>query len=335
MELFDKKSLQKIKNLLTEDTKVVITAHMNPDGDALGSSLALYNYLKDKTICKVVLPNNIPDTFKWMPSIDEVLIYNEENQQIVNQADVIFLLDFNCSQRVDKMQKVLEESKACKVMIDHHPDPQEGLCEFVFSDPKAAANCELMWLFFKGMDFKINLDSVKCLFTGLITDTGCFAFNSVTKQTFEVAAQLSEFGVDRAEIVHHIYDSYSTGRMQLMGYVLSKKMVVFPEYHAAYISLTKAEAEQFDYKVGDTEGFVNLPLSIKDVQFSGFFMERDGIIRISLRSKGDFRVNDIAAKYFNGGGHANAAGGKSYKPLEEIVERFVKILPKVTKSLQK
>ncbi len=334
MEIFDKKSIEEIRALLQNAQKIVITAHLNPDGDALGSSLALYNFFKYGADCKVILPNNIPDTFKWMPGCNEILIYNEENAHFVTEADVIFILDFNTSARVDKMQKILEESAAVKIMIDHHPQPQEGLCKYVFSDPEAAATCELLYLFFDSCKYTINTDSATCLFTGLTTDTGCFQFNCTSQRTFEVASKLAAMPIDRAEIIHHIYDSYSEGRMRLQGYVLSNKMVVFEQYHTAYIALTKAEADKFDYRVGDTEGFVNLPLSIEHVKFSAFFMERDGIIRCSFRSKGDFKVNTIAEKFFNGGGHDNAAGGKSYKPLEEVVNRFVSLLPRITKKIQ-
>ncbi len=335
MEIFSKKIIDNVKADISGGSKIVITAHLNPDGDALGSSLALYNYLKTSKDCHIILPNNIPDTFKWMPGCNEILIWeNEESPRILAEAEMIFILDFNTASRVDKMQKALEESKAIKIMIDHHPFPQEGLCKYVFSCPEAAATCELMWLFCKECGISLSTDSVKCLYTGLVTDTGCFQFNCTSKQTFQVAGEIAAYDFDRSEIIHHIYDCYTEGRMRLMGYVLSKKMVVFPEYHAAYIALTKAEADEFGYQVGDTEGFVNLPLSIADVKFTAFFMERDGIIRCSFRSKGDFKVNTIAEKYFNGGGHDNAAGGKSYKPLDVIVKRFVSILPEVTKGLR-
>ncbi|MBQ5574519.1 MAG: bifunctional oligoribonuclease/PAP phosphatase NrnA [Bacteroidales bacterium] len=335
MQIFSKKNIEAAKADIEAAKKVVITAHLNPDGDALGSTLALYNFLKDKKECHVVYPNNIPDTFKWMPGCGDIIIWdNEQAHQIVAEADLMFLLDFNTASRVDKMQKIVEESSAVKIMIDHHPNPQEGLCKHVFSDPEAAAASELVFLFCKECGYDLSIDSARCLYTGIVTDTGCFQFNCTTQRTFQVAGQLAAFGFDRSEIIHHIYDSYSEGRMRLMGYVLSKKMVVFPQYHAAYISLTKAEADQFDYRVGDTEGFVNLPLCIQDVEFSAFFMERDGLIRCSFRSKGNFKVNTIAERYFNGGGHDNAAGGKSYKPLEEIVQRFVSLLPKITRPLQ-
>jgi len=334
MEIFSKKNIDAAKADIDAAQKVVITAHLNPDGDALGSALALYNYLKDKKDCKIILPNNIPDTFKWMPGCSEIIIWdNETSPKAISEADMLFLLDFNNAARVDKMQAHVEESKAVKIMIDHHPNPQEGLCKHVFSDPEAAAACELVYLFCKECGYQLGIDSARCLYTGLVTDTGCFQFNCTTQRTFQVAGQLAAFGFDRSEIIHHIYDSYSEGRMRLMGYVLSNKMVVYPEYHAAYISLTKAEADKFGYQVGDTEGFVNLPLCIENVKFTAFFMERDGLIRCSFRSKGDFKVNTIAERYFNGGGHDNAAGGKSYKPLEEIVNRFVSLLPKISRPL--
>ncbi|MCR4560299.1 MAG: bifunctional oligoribonuclease/PAP phosphatase NrnA [Bacteroidales bacterium] len=334
MEIFNKISIDKAKQLISEAKKIVLTAHLNPDGDALGSTLALYNIFKAEKECKIILPNNIPDTFKWMPSCSEILIWNPSYENLIKEADLIFLLDFNNATRVDKMQKFLEESPAKKIMIDHHPQPQEGLCEVYFSFPEAAATCELVYSFCKECEIDINIEAARCIFTGLVTDTGCFQFNCTGQRTFQVASELAVMDFDRSEIIHHIYDSYSEGRMRLEGYVLSKKMKVFPEFHTAYISLSLAEAEKFGYKVGDTEGFVNLPLSIENVKFSAFFMERDGIIRCSFRSKGGFKVNTIAEKYFNGGGHDNAAGGKSYKSLEEVVSRFVSLMPKVTKELQ-
>ena len=335
MEIFNKFSLDKATELIQNAEKIILTAHLNPDGDALGSTLALYNiFKKQDKVCSVVLPNNIPDTFKWMPSCNDIKIWNSELEDEIKNADLIFILDFNTTTRVDKMQKVVEESKAKKIMIDHHPDPQEGLCEVYFSDPQAAATCELVYLFCKGCNLEVNLEAARCIFTGLVTDTGCFQFNCTGQRTFQVASELAAMNFDRSEIIHHIYDSYSEGRMRLEGYVLSQKMKVFEKYHTAYISLTLAEAEKFGYRVGDTEGFVNLPLSIETVKFSAFFMERDGIIRCSFRSKGGFKVNTIAQKYFNGGGHDNAAGGKSYKSLDEVVSRFLSIMPKVTKELQ-
>lgn len=335
MEIFSKKNIEAAKADIEAAQKVLITAHLNPDGDALGSILALYNYLKDRKECHVVLPNNIPDTFKWMPGCGDIIIWdNEMAPKIVAEADLMFLLDFNTASRVDKMQTPIEQSSAVKIMIDHHPNPQEGLCKHVFSDPEAAAACELVYIFCKECGYTLSIDSARCLYTGIVTDTGCFQFNCTTQRTFKVAGEIAAFSFDRSEIIHHIYDSYSEGRMRLMGYVLSQKMVVFHEYHAAYIALTKAEAEQFDYRVGDTEGFVNLPLCIEDIKLTAFFMERDGLIRCSFRSKGDFKVNTIAERYFNGGGHDNAAGGKSYKPLDEIVQRFVSLLPKITRPLQ-
>lgn len=335
-EIFSKKNIEAAKADIEAAQKVIITAHLNPDGDALGSILALYDILKDKKNCHIVLPNNIPDTFKWMPGCEDILIWdNEQSHHFVEEADLMLLLDFNTASRVDKMQTPVEQSDAIKIMIDHHPGPQEGLCKHVFSDPDAAAACELVFLFCKECNYPLSIDAARCLYTGLVTDTGCFQFNCTTQRTFQVAGELAAYGFDRSEIIHHIYDSYSEGRMRLMGHVLSKKMVVFHQYHAAYIALTKAEAEQFDYRVGDTEGFVNLPLCIEDVKFTAFFMERDGLIRCSFRSKGDFKVNTIAERYFNGGGHDNAAGGKSYKPLDEIVQRFVSLLPKITRPLQK
>jgi phosphoesterase RecJ-like protein len=334
MEIFNKISTDKASELISQAKKIVLTAHLNPDGDALGSTLALYNIFKADRDCKVILPNNIPDTFKWMPSCGEILIWNADYEHYIKEADLIFILDLNNASRVDKMQKALEESSAKKIMIDHHPQPQEGLCDVYFSDPEAAATCELVYCFCKECNLKIPIDAARCIYTGLVTDTGCFQFNCTGQRAFQVASELAVMDFDRSEIIHHIYDSYSEGRMRLMGYVLSKKMKVYPKYHTAYISLTLAEAEQFGYQVGDTEGFVNLPLSIEDVKFSAFFMERDGIIRCSFRSKGSFKVNTIAEKYFNGGGHDNAAGGRSYKSLDEIVKRFVSIMPKVTLELQ-
>mgnify|MGYP002622981983 CR=1 FL=1 len=335
MNLFEKNSIEEIKELLKSAKNIVVTAHFNPDGDALGSALCLYNILKDSTNCHVIFPNHFPDTFGWMPGSENILIYNaEQNADILANADVLFCLDYNCGSRVEKMQKNLENSPAIKIMIDHHPSPQQDLCKYVFSDSQAAATCELLYFFCVEVGLKINNDAARCLFTGLTTDTGCFQFNSTSQRTFEVAAKLASYPIDRAEIIHHIFDSYSESRMRLQGYVLQRKMRVYPHYHAAYIALSYEEAEKFNYQVGDSEGFANLPLSIETVKFSAFFMERDGIIRCSFRSKGDFKVNEIAERYFNGGGHDNAAGGKSYKSLDEIVNRFISILPKVTKPLR-
>ncbi len=329
----DFKTNSKNKELLIDKkSKIVIVAHRNPDGDAMGAALALYNaFVQIGHEVNVVLPNMFAGFLRWMPGAADCLIYEyipKKCDEIFQQCDVLFAVDFNDLSRVREFEKELGPLNCHKILIDHHPDPGH-FADFMLSDTSVSSTCELVYLFLKSLDNSrlFTKDIAECIYTGIMTDTGCFSFNSSKRQTFEVVADLLDLGIDKDKIYDKVFDNYSYDRMRLLGNTLLNKMVVLEEYQAAFISLTQEEMKQFSFKVGDSEGFVNIPLSIKGVIFSALFTEKDNIVKVSLRSKGDFPVNEIARKFFNGGGHKNASGGESPKSLNETIELFKNLLP--------
>ncbi len=331
---------KKIEELLKgKKSKIVIVAHRNPDGDAMGSALALYNAfnLAGHDV-KVVLPNMFAGFLRWMPGATESFIYEytpKKCDEAFQQCDVLIAVDFNDLSRVREFEKELSPLSCYKILIDHHPDPGK-FADFMLSDTSVSSTCELVYLFLKSMDDPklLTKDVASCIYAGIMTDTGCFSFNSSKRQTFEVVADLLDLGINKDEIYDKVFDNYSYDRMRLLGNTLLNKMVVLEDYHTAFISLTQEEMRAFDFKVGDSEGFVNIPLSIKGVIFSALFTEKEDIVKVSLRSKGDFSVNKIAKKYFNGGGHRNASGGESSKSLEETLEQFKKLVPEYISELK-
>ena len=253
---------------------------------------------------------------------------------MIAKADFIFFLDYNEVKRSAEMQESLMASKAVKVMIDHHPSPQLEV-PYPFSVTQASSTCELVYEFIDalGLTNLMNTEIATCIYTGLMTDTGCFSYNSSRPRTFEIVAQLLRLSIDKDGIAHNIFDSYSETRMRLLGYCLNDKMRVFPELHAAYMSVNMSDQERFRFTSGDSEGFVNYPLSIKGVCFTAFFTEKKEKVKISFRSRGSFPANDFAAKHFSGGGHKNAAGGESLLSLSETIKKFEELLPLYEKEL--
>lgn len=336
----DKTDISKIKTLLSEPKNVVIVSHKNPDGDAIGSSLGLSYYLnKANHRVSVIMPNDFPDFLKWMPGCDSVLIYENESKScnsIIQKADIIFTLDFNDLNRIDTMKTVLSESNAVKIMIDHHQQP-DTYPDFTYSDVNICSTSEMVYHFIDMLgDLNLIDDTIgTCLYTGIMTDTGSFKFPSTTSTTHRVVANLIDKGVKSWEIHNHVFDTNSYDRLQLLGQAL-KNMKVLAEYRTAYITLSQNELNHHNFKKGDTEGVVNYALSIKDIVLAAIFIEnkQEGIIKISLRSKGSFSVNELSRKYFNGGGHINAAGGRSTESLEKTVEKFISILPEYKKALK-
>jgi len=329
----DKKTLL---SLLNKAKSVLILSHHNPDADAVGSSLALYFLIKKlKKKVTVVLPNAFPEFLNWMPASDKIILFENDKEkvkQILTKTDLIFLLDCNSFRRLgtDGLDELITNISAPKILIDHHRMPERYFNAFYFDD-KASSTCELIYKFAKHLNWLNNIDKkiAQCIYTGLVTDTGSFKYDSVSPETMRIAAHLLEYNIHHTQIQQNVFDTYSYDRLKLVGYALSEKLRYFPEFKAAYIALSQKELKKFNYKKGDTEGLVNSALSIKDVQISALFTETDKLVRVSLRSKGSLDVNEIARQYFNGGGHKNAAGGQMTIPLDEVTKLFESIVQKL------
>ena len=324
-----------LKELLKQKQQIVIVPHRNPDGDALGSTLALYQFLKQEELHQVHLisPNNYPEFLQWMPYQEEIIQFHKDTEKakvLIKEATLIFTLDFNNLSRVGHdMQYALQgNKKATFIMIDHHQEPA-NYAKYTYSDTSIGSTCQLlyMWLNQLGETSKISKDMATCLYTGIVTDSGSFRFPSTSSLTHQIVANLIDLGIDNAAIHNAIYDQNSEDRLRLQGVAL-QNLKVLPEYKTAYITLSEAELKANNFKKGDTEGFVNFGLSVKGIIFAAIFIENkdDGIIKISLRSKGDFNVNEFSRAHFQGGGHNNAAGGKSDLSLDETAKNFVKLL---------
>ncbi|WP_298239065.1 bifunctional oligoribonuclease/PAP phosphatase NrnA [uncultured Algibacter sp.] len=328
-----------IKQLLFTKKKIVIVPHKNPDGDAVGSTLALYHYLiKSNHDAVVIVPNDFPEFLKWLPGENSIIRYDAQTEtcnSLINAADIIFTLDFNAFHRTGNMEPVLTESKGLKIMIDHHQAPDD-YATYMFSDVAMSSTCEMVYHFIDMLEDtgKIDATIATCLYVGIMTDTGSFRFKSTTSTTHKIVAELIDKGANNTEIHNNVYDTNGYERLQLLGCALNNLKVI-PEYKTAYISLSQEELHRFNYKKGDTEGVVNYGLSLNNVVLAAIFIEdkQEGIIKISLRSKGNFSVNELSRTHFNGGGHTNAAGGKSYESLNNTIEKFISILPSYNKAL--
>lgn len=331
--------ISELKTLLNSPKKIVIVSHKNPDGDAIGSSLALFHYLtKTNHLATVIVPNDYPDFLKWIPGQDLILKYDsqkEDSEQKLNEADIVFTLDFNAFHRAGDMEAVLTNNKALKIMIDHHQQPDD-YAKYRYSDVTMSSTCEMVYNFIENLEGLKSIDSniATAIYVGIMTDTGSFRFRSTTSATHRIIASLIDKGADNTMIHNQVYDTNSYNRLQLLGCALSNLKVV-PESRAAYITLSQKELQQFDYKKGDTEGFVNYALSLNNVVLAAIFIEdlQQGIIKISLRSKGDFSVNEMSRAHFEGGGHTNAAGGKSTTSIKKTIEKFISILPQYNTAL--
>lgn len=324
-------NLNQLKEFLKTPRDIVIVSHRNPDGDAIGSSLALFHFLKqDGHALKVIVPSEYPDAFAWMPDVHEILIYDnepEEAENFVLKAEIVFCLDFNSLDRIDKLGEAIEQNKHCKIaMIDHHlyPDP---FSDFTLSDTSASSTSELIFDFIEMLESMAYLDKTvaECIFTGILTDTGSFKY-STSPKLFRIVAQLLELGVDDYMLQDLIFNTKKEKELRLLGYCLYHRMEVLPEYEAALITLTKDDYSDFDIKRGDTEGVVNFLLTMKGIKIAAFITEQPKIVKVSLRSKGDISVQQMATKYFKGGGHKNAAGGYAYNTLNTTVKRFKEAL---------
>lgn len=317
---------------------IVIITHVGPDGDAMGASLGLWHFLMtiEKTP-QVIVPTPFPNFLAWMPGANKTLVYKfdkEKADEHIQKADLIFLLDFNAASRMDKMADAVLASKARKVMIDHHLQP-ENIANIIISYPEISSTSELIFRLICRMGHfsDINLGCAECIYTGMMTDTGGFTYNSNHEEIYSIIYELIKLGVDKDDIYRRVYNTFSADRMRLMGYCLYKKMKIYPEYQAALITLTQRELHEFKYDNGDAEGFVNIPLSIEGINFTVFMREDPDKIKVSLRSQGSFPTNKFAAEIFGGGGHLNASGGESFTSLDEAVRKFEEALPLYTEFL--
>tara|TARA_B100000780_G_scaffold72072_1_gene48291 strand:- start:59584 stop:60591 length:1008 start_codon:yes stop_codon:yes gene_type:complete len=321
----------KLKELLNTSKEIVITTHRGPDGDAMGSSLALYNLLISLNHkVTVITPNDYASFLNWMPGNNDVVEF-ESNEikaiEITKNAELIFMLDFNDIKRIDKYAKYVDQSNAFKILIDHHQDPDLEIAELIFSDPLSSSTCQLLYEILDLMNFDtyITKEIAECLYVGIMTDTGSFKYNSTTAKTHNIVANLIDCGINSSNIHDLIYDNSSADRMKLLGYCINDKLLLYPKNNAAIISLTNTELEKYNFKKGDTEGIVNYALAIKDINIAVLVVERGDVVKLSLRSKGSIKVNIIANKYFNGGGHTNAAGGISYISVDETIIKLENI----------
>ena len=334
------KQVKEVRSLLSKPKNIVIVTHWSPDGDAMGSSLGLYNYLIQlKHNVTVITPNDYPSFLSWLPGDKKVLDFQKKEKaakSAVGKAELIFCLDFNSLKRIDKLGLEVAKSTAIKFIIDHHQQP-EDFARYMISDVKACSTCELIHRFIGLMGHKkmLNKDIANCLYTGIMTDTGSFRYPSTTGATHRIIADLIDAGAENAEIHNRIYDGNTEHKLKLLGFSLCEKLTVFQEYKTAFFSLTADELKRFHAKKGDTEGVVNYALSIEGIRFAAFFVERDGLIKTSFRSKGSFDVNTFARKHFSGGGHNNAAGGMSEESMEKTLKKFSSLLPEYKKQLLK
>lgn len=332
-------SILEITSDLSKANRIVVVPHKGPDGDAIGSTLGLYHFLKDKGHDVVVIsPNDYPQFLKWLPGQEDILIYENQREHcnsLISNAEIIFTLDFNMLDRTGEMAEPLRAAEATIVMIDHHPEPSD-YADHTYSDAGMSSTCQMVYKFIqklRGLK-SITPEIATCLYTGIMTDTGSFKYRSVTSDTHVVVADLIAKGADSTLIHQKIYDTYSENRLKLLGVALQNLRVI-REYKTAYITLSQEELDENNFQKGDTEGFVNYGLSIEGVVLAVIFIEhkQDGLIKMSFRSKGDFSVNELARAHFSGGGHLNAAGGKSDLSLEETVQKFNHILPEYIHEL--
>ncbi len=320
--------IQNIFPLLIQPKKVVITTHQKPDADAMGSSLGLYHFLLQfGHQVNVISPTNWASFLNWMPGCDQVLDFETQSgksNEAIDSADWIFCLDFNTMSRTKRMEEKLLASKADKILIDHHREPQEEVFSYGISDTAKSSTAEMVYDFIinSGQAGKMNDATATCLYAGVMTDTGSFRFASTKASVHKMVADLKDRGLEHSNIHEELFDNFLESRFRFIGHVLLNRMEVFYEYNTALIVIPQSDLIKFDVKTGDTEGLVNYPLSIKGIRLAAVIIDRGEERKSSFRSKGDFDVNSFARKYFNGGGHFNAAGGFNKEPLDEVVVKF-------------
>lgn len=303
---------------------IVLVSHVSPDGDAIGSTLGLWHFFNSQgKKATVIVPNNFPEFLKWLPGAREILCYDKRKEQadeLIDKADIICCLDFNASKRVDNMQEKLLSTNTRKIMIDHHLYP-EDFCKITISHPEICSTSELVFRLICRMGYweSLSYECAQCIYTGMMTDTGGFTYNSNNPEIYFIISQLLSKGIDKDDIYRKVFNNQSESRMRMMGFMLCNRMAVYHDFASALITLSREDMRGFNPQKGDTEGFVNIPLSIKGICFSVFLREDENMIKVSLRSTGDFPCNKVAEEFFNGGGHKNASGGEFYGKMEDAV----------------
>lgn len=340
MNIDTSKYIKELSEALEKTANIVVMSHSNPDGDAIGSVIGLVQFLKKVSTAGITMisPDSLPGFLRWMKGADEIICFDQNPGTVVKhimEADLIVCADFNDYSRLGGLEKHVEESRARKVLIDHHPDPAVSATVMV-SEPSFSSTAELV--------FKLASDAVpgivsditfsEAIFTGIMTDTGNFNFGSFDGDTLRIIAKLLDNGLRKEYITEKIYNNFSASRMRLMGFALNERMVVMPAFHTAYIYLSRSDLDRYNFKQADSEGFVNMPLTIDGIIFSVLFLERGDHIKLSLRSRSNFPVNRFSSAYFSGGGHINAAGGKSPVSLAETLEYFESLLPLYSEELK-
>lgn len=344
LELVDKNTISELNDLINNSKKVVLTCHVGPDGDAIGSTLALCHVLKLMGKSAVVVtPDQCPKSLKFLPDANLILPYScnqAKVKRVFSDTDLVFCLDYNSLSRLDSLQEVVKSIDVPKVLIDHHLHPEQ-FAQIVISDPDISSTCLLLYkvLCQLQLNLYINSEVANCIYTGMMTDTGNFTYNSSDPFIYTAISELINYGLQKEFIYKQIYNTNSESRIRLNSYALCHKMKIYDGFHAALISLSDSELEEYSYVEGDTEGLVNVPLSIPGVVYSIFLrtsVDCEGVnyVKISMRSVGDFPVNTICSKHFNGGGHKNAAGGEYYGSMDKAIEIFESLLDENNKLIE-
>jgi phosphoesterase RecJ-like protein len=325
------KYTKELRKLFESSRNILLISHVNPDGDAIGSQLALYHYLTYKgKNAGMISPNHLQEFLKWMDGSTQINVFIRNRKaciKLIREADLIIFIDFNQSNRLGEVEKYVTESTAVKVIIDHHQDPF-NFADLIISDSSKCSAAELIYELITRMNGEPfnNKSYSEAIYVGIITDTGNFEHGKYTGKTLRIIADIIDSGIQKDKILNVVYNNFSADRMKLQGLALNKRMIVLPEYKTAYIYLTRQDLSEYSHVKGDTEGFVNLPLSIKGINFSALFIEKENFVKLSFRSKGSFPVNEFASRYFSGGGHVNASGGEFYDSLENTISYFLTVL---------
>lgn len=322
--------LQQVADLLQTPKRIVITAHANPDGDALGSSLGLCHHLASQGHrLTVIMPTDMPQFLNWLDGFDQILVYESTrtfSNKIIENADLIFCLDFNSLARLEQMGSAVERSKAYKIMIDHHLEPQD-FCQAIWSDTSASSTCELVYQFIDhlGQTDQLTSKALTPLYVGILTDTGGFRY-ATSPKLFRIVAAMMEKGVDNNQITDWVFNAYTVKRFNLLGFCIGERLELLEDCNTGVIALSQADHRKYNIKRGDLEGVVNFILKIKKIRCAALIAERRDIVKLSLRSKGDFSVQEVCSTHFNGGGHRNASGGAIKRPFNEVVEEFKRVI---------
>lgn len=331
-KIIQEENIIAVSKLISDAGKIIIVSHKRPDGDAIGSSLGLYHFLRTQgKEVSVVLPDTIPDYMYALPSADTIVFYDKQKetaQALIDNCDLLFCLDFNGLDRIGNLSAPVNDSKAKKVLMDHHLH-HDNFCDVIISHPEMSSTCELVFRLISRMGYydAMPLESAQCICAGMMTDTGGLSYNANRPDVYTIMGELLKKGVDKDALYRKIFNNYSENRMRLMGYMLYEKMKIYPEYHTAILTLSYKEMLRFNYQPGDSEGFVNMPLSIDHVFCSIFIKEEKDCMKLSFRSQGDFDVNKMANELFGGGGHKNASGAENKGTMEETLKIIEEALP--------